>query len=132
MEQNKYDVLIIGAGVIGGLIARELSKFALNILIVDKANDVCNGTSAANSAIVHAGYDPRPGSLKARFNVEAVPMYQKLCEELDVEYKTIGSLLIAREESDIVKLTALEARAKENGVSVKILNKQETLKKEPN
>ena len=59
-------------------------------------------------------------------------MYQKLCEELDVEYKTIGSLLIAREESDIVKLTALEARAKENGVSVKILNKQETLKKEPN
>ncbi len=132
MKQNTYDVLIIGAGVIGGLIARELSKYALDILIIDKENDVCNGTSAANSAIVHAGYDPRPGSLKARFNVEAVPMYKTLCEDLDVEFKTIGSLIVAREESDFEKLYALEERAKVNGVKVKVLTKQETLKMEPN
>ncbi len=132
MKQKKYDVLIIGAGVIGGLIARELTKYFLSVLIIDKENDVCNGTSAANSAIVHAGYDPRPGSLKAKFNTLAVPMFDELCADLDVEFKRIGSLLIAREESDLAKLYVLEERAKENGVIVRVLNKAETLKKEPN
>ena len=72
-----YDIIIIGAGVIGALIGREASKYELNILMLEKDNDVGNGTSAANSAIVHSGYDPKPGTLKAKFNVASVPLLQR-------------------------------------------------------
>lgn len=127
-----HDIIIIGAGVIGGLIARELSRFKLDILILEKDNDVANGTTAANSAIIHSGYDPKPGSLKAKFNVLAVPMYKELCDELDVEFKRIGSLTVAQSVDELPKLKVLEARAKENKVEVKILTKEEVRRLEPN
>lgn len=127
-----HDIVIIGAGVIGGLIAREAAKYELDILILEKDNDVCNGTSAANSAIVHSGYDPKPGSLKAKFNVLAVPMFKELCSDLDVEFKRIGSLTVAQSKEELPLLEELEARAKQNGVEVKILSKEEVHRLEPN
>lgn len=127
-----YDIIIIGAGVIGALIGREASKYELNILMLEKDNDVGNGTSAANSAIVHSGYDPKPGTLKAKFNVASVPLYKDLCSDLDVEFKRIGSLVVAQGEEELPRLDELKARAELNGVEVKMLNKAEVHALEPN
>ncbi|MDY0214090.1 MAG: NAD(P)/FAD-dependent oxidoreductase [Bacilli bacterium] len=127
-----HDIIIIGAGVIGGLIARELGKYKLDVLILEKDNDVANGTTSANSAIVHSGYDPKPGSKKAYFNVKAVPMFKELCAELDVEFKRIGSLTVAQSVDELPQLIELQKRATENGVEVKILSKEEVHRLEPN
>lgn len=127
-----YDVTIIGAGVIGALISYELAKFNVKVLLVDKENDVGNATTAANSAIIHAGYDPLPGTNKAKFNVLAVPLFKQLCEDLDVEFKRVGSLLVARSAEEMSYIHALEERAKLNGVTVKVLDKDNTLALEPN
>ena len=129
---KKYDVLIIGAGVIGTMVARELSKYQLDVVILDKNNDAGDGTSSANSAIIHSGYDPEPGSLKAKFNVLGNAKYPKLVEELDVPFIQCGSLTITLEDEQIPVLKELAERAKINGVEVKLLNKEETLKMEPN
>ena len=96
-----YDVVIIGAGVVGASIARELSKYKLKTLVLDKENDVGNVTSMANSAIVHSGYDPKPGTNKAKYNVEGNSMYDLLTKELDVEFKRIGSLTCATNEEEM-------------------------------
>ena len=93
-----HDVLIIGAGVTGTMIARELSKYFLDVVILDKNNDAGDATSSANSAIIHSGYDPEPGSLKAKFNVLGNAKYPKLVEELDVPFIQCGSLTIATED----------------------------------
>ncbi|OQC11285.1 MAG: L-2-hydroxyglutarate oxidase LhgO [Tenericutes bacterium ADurb.Bin087] len=127
-----HDIIIIGAGVIGALIGREASKYELDILMLEKDNDVGNGTTAANSAIVHSGYDPKPGTLKAKFNVAAVPLFKDLCADLDVEFKRIGSLVVAQAEAELPRLDELKARAEINGVEVKILNKAEVHALEPN
>ena len=127
-----HDVLIVGAGVIGTLIARELSKYDLDIVIVDKNNDAGDATSSANSAIIHSGYDPLPGSLKAKFNVLGNAKYPNLVEELDVPFFKCGSLTIALEDEQLPILKELEERSKLNGVEVKLLNKEEVLKMEPN
>ena len=91
----KYDVVIIGAGVIGALCARQLSKFNLKTIVLDKNSDVGAETSAANSAIVHSGYDPTPNSLKALMNVQGNQMYDQIASELDVPFERIGSLTLA-------------------------------------
>ena len=132
MANQIHDVLIIGAGVTGTLIARELSKYQLDIVILDKSNDAGNATSSANSAIIHSGYDPEPGTLKAKFNVLGNALYPKLVEELDVPFINCGSLTIAIEEEQLETLKMLAERSKINGVEVKLLNKEETLKMEPN
>ncbi len=93
-----YDVAIIGAGVIGASIARELSKYKLKIVVIDKEADVANGTTKANSAIVHAGYDCKPDTLMAKYNVIGNEMFDRLCSELDVPFKRWGSLVLAFEE----------------------------------
>ena len=85
-----HDIIIIGAGVTGCFIARELAKYNLDVVVLEKNNDVGNETTSANSAIVHSGYDPLPGSLKAKLNVEGNAMFDKVCEELDVSFKRIG------------------------------------------
>ena len=85
-----YDVVIIGAGVVGGLIARALSAFELRICIVEKENDVAMGTTKANSAIVHAGFDAPPGSLKAKLNVRGSELMPQVARELGVKYKRNG------------------------------------------
>ena len=127
-----HDVLIIGAGVIGTLIARELSKYDLDVVIVDKNNDAGDATSSANSAIIHSGYDPEPGSLKAKFNVLGNAKYPKLVEELDVPFIQCGSLTIALEDEQLPILESLKERSRINGVEVKLLDKEEVLKMEPN
>lgn len=129
---KNYDVIIVGAGAIGAFIARNLSKYQLDVLLIEKENDVGNVTSMANSAIVHSGYDPLPGTNKAKFNVLGNKMFKKICEELDVKFIQNGSLTLAFDKEQYDTLISLKERAKENGVEVKILNKDETLKLEPN
>ncbi|MFA5481128.1 MAG: NAD(P)/FAD-dependent oxidoreductase [Bacilli bacterium] len=126
-----YDAIIIGAGVVGSLIARELSKYQLRVLVVDKENDVGNETSMANSAIIHSGYDPKPGSLKARFNVEGNKMFDDLSEELDFHFGRVGSLTIALSEEQIPALLALRKQSQLNGVEVQLLTPAEVLEMEP-
>lgn len=127
-----FDVLIIGAGVTGSLIARKLSSYKLNILVLDKENDVGNATSMANSAIVHSGYDPLPNTLKAKLNVLGNKMFPKLCKELDVHFSMIGSLTVALYEEQIPLLKDLAERSKLNGVEVSLLSAEEVKKLEPN
>lgn len=117
-----YDVLIIGAGVIGTLIARKLSFYDLNVCILEKETDVAVGSSKANSGIVHAGYDAEPGTLKALLNVKGNSLFDEISKELDIHFKRIGSLVIAFSQSDMDKLQMLYQRGLENGVSgLKIL-----------
>ena len=127
-----HDVLIIGAGVTGTMIARELSKYLLDVVILDKNNDAGDATSSANSAIIHSGYDPEPGSLKAKFNVLGNAKYPELVKQLDVPFIQCGSLTIATEDEQLPVLKELAERSKTNGVEVKLLNKEEVLKMESN
>ena len=126
-----YDVIIVGGGVIGCAIARELSKYKLRTVLLEKNNDVCNETSAANSAIVHSGYDPLPNSLKAQMNVLGNSMYPQMCKELDVPFIQNGSLTIATTDDEMYTLLSLQKRANENKVETKILSSEEVLKLEP-
>ncbi|WP_142414121.1 NAD(P)/FAD-dependent oxidoreductase [Hathewaya massiliensis] len=128
-----YDVAIIGAGIIGTSIARELAKYDIKTILIDKENDVSNGTTKANSAIVHAGYDANPGSNKAKFNVLGNKMYEELCKELDVPFKKIGSLVLAFDNEDIDTLKELKLKGQTNGVEgLELLTKEEVLNLEPN
>lgn len=126
-----YDIIIIGAGVVGSMIARTLSKYKLNILVLEKENDVGNGASCANSAIIHSGYDPEPGSLKATLNVRGNYLFDKVAEELDVEFERIGSITLANTQEEVEILDSLIERAKLNGVPIQILNHDELKKIEP-
>lgn len=127
-----FDVLIIGAGIVGSLLARELKRYKLSVAVLDKENDVGNVTSMANSAIIHSGYDPLPGSLKARMNVQGNKLYDDLTKELDVPFGRVGSLTIAIYDEQLPLLKELAIRAKENGVEVKLLSKEEVIAMEPN
>jgi glycerol-3-phosphate dehydrogenase len=111
-----YDVIIAGAGVVGGFIARELSRFELRIALLEKGNDVASGSSKANSGIVHAGYDCTPGTLKALLNVRGSRMMESLARELDVPYKKTGSLVIGFGEKDREQLERLMQKGIANGV----------------
>lgn len=127
-----YDVVIIGAGVIGCAVARELSKYNAKVLVIEKNEDVCTGTSKANSAIIHSGYDAENGSLKAQFNVRGNAMMGDLCRDLDVPFRRIGSLTICTSEEDIPALQALKERGERNGVEgLRILDREELLEIEP-
>lgn len=123
-----YDVIIIGAGVSGCAIARELSRYKLKTMVLEKALDVCEGTSKANSGIAHAGYDAKPGTLKAKLNVEGSRRMKALSEELDFPYKQNGSLVLCFDEKDRSKLEELKKRGECNGVpDIRILNREEVL-----
>lgn len=111
-----YDVVIIGAGVIGCSIARELARYRLKIGVLEKEEDVCSGTSKANSGIVHAGFDAVPGSVKAKLNVEGNRMMPELARELDFDFKQNGSIVLCFDEKDLGKLEALCQKGAANGV----------------
>ena len=111
-----YDVLVIGGGVIGCAIARELSRRSGRICVVERNEDVCTGTSKANSAIVHAGFDAEPGTRKARFNVEGSRMMEALSRQLDFPYRRCGALVLCLDPADREKLQALYQRGLANGV----------------
>lgn len=128
-----YDVAIIGAGVVGSSIARELSKYKLNIILIEKENDVSCGASKANSGIVHGGYDAEPGTLKAKLNVEGNRMFKALNDELEFGYLQTGSLVLSFSDADDEKLEMLLARGLENGLDhLRILTRDEVLSMEPN
>lgn len=129
----KYDVAVVGAGVIGSLIARELSRYNLKIALVEKCNDMAMGTSKANSAIVHAGFDAKPGSLKAKLNVEGTALMPELCQKLSVPFKPVGSLVVAFSDEEIETLNELLERGKSNGVpGLEIYDTEKLREAEPN
>ena len=111
-----FDVLIIGAGVVGSAAARELSKYQLKIGVLEKHPDVCCETSARNSGVLHAGFNNKPGSLMAKFCVEGNAGFDKLAEELDIPYKRTGKLVVGFSDSDRVKLEQMKKTGDENGV----------------
>ncbi|MCH5262105.1 MAG: NAD(P)/FAD-dependent oxidoreductase [Lachnospiraceae bacterium] len=128
-----YDVIIIGAGVSGAATARELSRYRASICVLEKEEDVCCGTSKANSAIVHAGYDAAIGSLKAKLNVRGNEMMGRLSEELDFPFERRGSLVLCLSEDDMPNLQELYDRGVANGVKdMRILSRDEVLRMEPN
>ena len=136
MEGRKtvmYDVIIIGGGVSGAASARELSRYKVRVCVLEKEEDVCCGTSKANSAIVHAGYDAVPGSLMAKLNVKGNEMMEQLSKDLDFPFERIGSLVICLSEEDMPGLQKLYNKGAANGVKgLKILNREEVLEMEPN
>lgn len=128
-----YDVIIIGAGVSGAASARELSRYQVNACVLEKEEDVCCGTSKANSAIVHAGYDAANGSLMAKLNVEGNKMMPQLAKELDFEFIQNGSLVVCTEKEQLSDLEELLARGKKNGVEgLRIVERDELVEMEPN
>ena len=128
-----YDVVIIGCGVIGAACAYELSKFDLSVCVLEKSNDVANGTTKANSAIVHAGYDPLPGTNMARLNVAGNRMMSELCQKLDVPFRRIGSHVLAFSEKDMATLRTLYDRGTKSGVpGLRLLSADEVRAMEPN
>ena len=130
---ENYDVIIIGAGVTGTAIARELSRYQCKVCVLEREEDVCCGTSKANSAIIHAGYDAEPGSWKARLNVRGNEMIESLSRELDFPFKRDGSLVLCLDEKAYLDLKKLYDRGIENGVKdLQILNRDEVLSMEPN
>ena len=111
-----FDVAVIGGGVVGGLVLRELTKYKLNVCLLEKESDVAMGASKANSGIVHAGFDAPTGSNKAKFNVLGNKMMESVTAELGVKFRRNGSLVVAFSEEDIKTLATLRARGEENGV----------------
>lgn len=128
-----YDVIIVGAGVAGAASARELARYKINACVLEKEEDVCCGTSKANSAIVHAGYDAAEGSLMAKLNVRGNEMMEHLAEELDFPFKRTGSLVVCLREENMPELRNLYDRGIANGVKgLRILKREEILHMEPN
>ena len=124
--------MVVGAGVVGCSVARSLSRYNLNVTVVEAGSDVAEGASKANSAIVHAGFDAKPGTNKAKFNVIGNRMFEETCRELKVPFRRNGSLVVAFGEEDERSLGDLAARAAVNGVPVEIIGRDELRRREPN
>lgn len=128
----KTDVVIIGAGAVGCAIARELSKYQVQVVVVDKRDDIGGDASKSNSAIIHTGYDATPGTLESQLVVAANPMYDQLAKDLDIPFQRIGAILPAFTEEQFEKLPSIQEKAFKNHVyDVEYLTREEILKKEP-
>ena len=131
--KNLFDIAVIGGGVIGGMIARRLSAYELKICILEKEHDVARGASAANSSIVHAGFDAKEGSMKAKMNVRGSEMMEEVCRELGVKYQNNGSLVLGFDAEDRVTLEDLLKRGNTNGVKdLRLIEQHELRAMEPN
>lgn len=126
------DIVIIGAGITGSLIAHRLSKFDLRVLVLEKESDVAEGATGANSAMVHSGHDPKPGSFKCKYNLEGNRMFPDLCKELQVAYVPIGAFVAAGSPEEEEKLENLVKQCEERNVPYEILSGEEAKKLEPN
>ena len=127
------DVAVIGCGIVGAAAAYELSKYRLSVAVLEGENDVADGTTKANSAIIHAGYDPTPGTLMAKLNVQGAAMAKELCKKLDVPYRQIGSLVLAFSDEEFEMVEKLYQRGKRNGVEhLSVLNSAQVQAVEPN
>ena len=128
-----FDITIIGTGVVGSAIARELSRYKLKICVLEKESDTASGTTKANSAIVHAGFDAEPGTLKGKLNAKGNAMFDELSKELDFPFKRIGSLVLCFDEKDLDGLYKLKKQGEENGVpGLEILDGDKVKNMEPN
>ncbi len=128
-----FDAAVIGAGVVGALVARELTRFGMKVCILERGGDVALGATRANSAIVHAGYDAKEGTLKARLNVRGSNIMESVCKNLGVKYKRNGSLVVGFNDEDRKTLEGLLIRGRQNGVvGLCILEREELLKLEKN
>ena len=128
-----YDVTIIGCGVIGASLAYTLSQYRLRVLVLERENDVAMGTTKANSAVVHAGYDPANGTLMATLNVRGSAIMEQLCQSLSVKYKRIGSFVVAFNEEERAHLERLYENGKRNGVpDLQLLDGAAAHEMEPN
>ncbi len=127
-----YDVIIIGAGVVGCAVARELSRSKGAMLVIERSEDVCTGTSKANSAIIHSGYDAENGTWKAKLNVRGNRMMDTLSKELSIPFFRIGSLTVCTQEERLGELEQLRERGERNGVEgLSVLSRDEALRIEP-
>ena len=130
---NHYDVVIIGGGVVGCAIARELSRYKISVAVLEKEDDVGWGISCRNSGVVHAGFNNKPGTLMAKFCVEGNRSFAELCRQLDVPYKKIGKLVVAKKKEEIKGLQKLKQQGDTNGVNkLQIINLNEVKRLEPN
>jgi glycerol-3-phosphate dehydrogenase len=128
-----FDIVVIGCGIVGAAVAYELSQYQLSIAVLEKENDIAAGATKANSAIIHAGYDPEPGTLMAKLNVQGARLAAELCLKLAVPYRQIGSLVVAFSAKDLLTLRRLYERGLRNGVpDLRLLDKNELNLLEPN
>lgn len=127
-----YDIIIIGAGIVGTILAKDLSQFHCKVALLDKENDVANGATNANSAIIHTGYDPEDNTLKAKLNVEGARMYESLCEDLHCKYKIVGAFIVACGEEEEKHLDVLADRAKRRNIPFEWLSGDQAREKEKN
>ena len=131
--QTKYDVIVIGAGVTGAAIARELSRYQLDVAVLEKEVDVSFGTSKANSGIIHGGFHAAPTTLKGKLCAKANRMFDRLHEELEFPFERCGELMVAFSEEDLLTLTQFYERGQQNGVPyMQILGRERTMELEPN
>lgn len=129
---DKFDVLIIGAGVIGSSIARELSRYRINVAVLEREQDVGMGTSSRNSGVLHSGINYKPGTLRARLNVQGNSLMGDLCRELKVKVDYIGKLTVAMDDHDVETLEKLKEQGEANGVpGLEILDYDQMRKKQP-
>ncbi|MBQ7734169.1 MAG: NAD(P)/FAD-dependent oxidoreductase [Synergistaceae bacterium] len=128
-----YDIVIIGSGITGSSIARELSRYKLNIAVLDKASELPAGASRANSSMIHGGFDDKPGTVKAKFCVPGNKLWHKLKDELDVHIDECGSFVCAFNDDEIRHLELLLSQGKANGApGLEIISGDELRKREPN
>ena len=129
---DSYDIVVVGAGVTGCAVARELSRYNVSILVIERESDVCEGTSKANSAIIHAGFDAKPGTLKAKLNVRGNALMTELSQKLDIPFIRNGAFVVCRGESELPKLEKLKKRGETNGVEgLEILYRDRLTELEP-
>ncbi|SJZ79809.1 NAD(P)/FAD-dependent oxidoreductase [Anaerorhabdus furcosa] len=127
-----FDVIIIGSGIVGSLIARALSKYEINVVVLEKGNDVAIGATMANSAIIHSGHDPLDGTLKAKLNVEGNQMYESVCKELNCSFKRIGAYVLATSDEEVEQLLILYKRAKDRNIPCQLHDRKQIKQSEPN
>ncbi|MGB4338691.1 MAG: NAD(P)/FAD-dependent oxidoreductase [Bacillota bacterium] len=131
--EHNADVVVIGAGVVGNAIARELARYDVSVVLLEREADVAWGTTKANTALVHAGYDAEPGTNKARFNVTGNAMYPRICAELGVQFQNTGSLVVATSPDQVDHLRELLERGRANGVpGLEIIGRERIVELEPN
>ena len=127
-----FDITIIGAGITGSLIAHRLSKSDLKVLVLEKESDVAEGATGANSAMVHSGHDPKPGTLKCKYNLEGNRMYPDLCKQLQVAYNPIGAFVVACGKQEEEKLETLIKQCEERKIPFEVLDREKAIAAEPN
>jgi glycerol-3-phosphate dehydrogenase len=132
MDSRQYDVVIIGAGIVGSMVARTLSKYNLSIAVLERESDVGMGQSTANSAILHSGHDPMPGTTKARMNKRGNELWREIAEELSIPILETGAMVVAIGKEEAESIEALYDRAQENGIpGVEIWDGKHALEQEP-